>query len=64
VLTDCQYRTLKGAKIAFLKLFGHCAWKSYDKPKWSEFIKFEESNQSKSKKRRRENNHVVKRKNI
>ncbi len=37
VLTDECYKTAKGAKIAFLKLFWYRAWREGIKPEWTHF---------------------------
>jgi hypothetical protein len=37
LLTDEYYRTLKGAKIAFTKLYGFKAWEKGEKAEWSFF---------------------------
>ena len=37
LLADRKYKTLKGAKIAFLKFFGQRAWKINLKPEWCDF---------------------------
>lgn len=37
VLTDACYETLRGAKIAFSKLYGHKAWTDGVKAQWSHF---------------------------
>ena len=42
LLADRYYTTLKGARIGFLRLFGHKAWKKHDEPEWSSFEHFEE----------------------
>ena len=42
VLTDETYKTVKGAKIAFLKLFAYKAWEEGVKPQWTSFYPPEE----------------------
>ena len=37
VLTDQCYKSLKGAKIAFLRLYKHRCWKAGVQPEWSDF---------------------------
>lgn len=39
ILIDKPYKTLRGAKIAFSKLFGHRGWKEDLKAEWSIFYK-------------------------
>lgn len=37
LLADESYKTAKGAKIAFLKLYWYRAWKEGVKPQWTDF---------------------------
>lgn len=37
VLTDLSYQTIRGARIAFTKLYRNKAWKEGIKPMWSPF---------------------------
>lgn len=37
VLTDACYETLRGARIAFSKLYSHKAWREGVKAQWSHF---------------------------
>ena len=37
MLTDFKYETLRGAKIAFAKLYGNKAWREGIKAQWSHF---------------------------
>lgn len=37
LLTDEMYKSAKGAKIAFLKLFWYRAWREDVKPEWTHF---------------------------
>ncbi len=37
VLTDARYRTLKGARIAFSRMFRRKSWKEGTKAQWSPF---------------------------
>lgn len=37
LLTDRCYKTLKGARIAFLKLYNNRRWQEKDVPEWSNF---------------------------
>jgi hypothetical protein len=37
VLIDASYKTLRGARIAFSKLYGDKAWKEEIKAQWSHF---------------------------
>ncbi len=37
VLIDASYETLRGAKIAFAKMYGYKAWSEETKAKWSHF---------------------------
>lgn len=37
LMTDRCYKTLKGARIAFLKLYSERRWKDQDEPEWSSF---------------------------
>jgi hypothetical protein len=37
LLTDQTYKTVKGARIAFLKMWSYKAWKEGVKAKWSHF---------------------------
>lgn len=37
LLTDRTYKTVKGARIAFLKLYGYKAWREGTKAEWSVF---------------------------
>lgn len=37
LVEDRDYKTLRGAKIAFTRLFGDQRWKEYDEPEWSRF---------------------------
>lgn len=37
VLIDASYKTLKGARIAFAKLYGEKAWSEEIKAQWSHF---------------------------
>jgi hypothetical protein len=39
ILYDKVYKTLRGAKIAFSKLFNHRGWKEHLKAEWSIFYK-------------------------
>jgi hypothetical protein len=41
VLYDRSYPTLRGAKIAFSKLFGHRSWREDVKAEWSDFYNVE-----------------------
>jgi hypothetical protein len=41
VLFDRFYPTLRGAKIAFSKLFGHRSWRENVKAEWSDFYNVE-----------------------
>ncbi len=34
-LLDCRYTTLKGAKVAFAKMFNRRSWKKHVNPSWS-----------------------------
>ena len=34
-LLDCRYTTLKGAKVAFAKMFNRRSWKKHVNPTWS-----------------------------
>lgn len=37
LLTDNTYKTLKGAKIAFSRIYGYKVWHERIKPNWSDF---------------------------
>lgn len=37
ILVDEKYKTSKGAKIAFLKLYWYRAWQDGVKPEWTDF---------------------------
>ncbi len=37
VLTDSTYKTVKGAKIAFSRIYNYKAWNERIKPNWSDF---------------------------
>jgi hypothetical protein len=37
LLTDQCYKSLKGAKIAFLRFYKHRCWKAGEEPEWSDF---------------------------
>lgn len=37
ILVDDRYKTAKGAKIAFLKLYWYRAWQDGVKPQWTDF---------------------------
>lgn len=39
LLADENYKSAKGARIAFLKLFWYKAWKEDVKPEWTHFYK-------------------------
>lgn len=37
LLTDRCYKTLKGARVAFIKMYSSRSWKDEDIPEWSHF---------------------------
>lgn len=37
LLTDKTYKTVKGAKIAFFRIYGYKVWSEKIKPNWSDF---------------------------
>lgn len=37
LLTDKTYKTVKGAKIAFSRIYGYKVWNEKIKPNWSDF---------------------------
>jgi len=37
LLTDKTYKTVKGAKIAFSRIYGYKVWSEKIKPNWSDF---------------------------